>query len=332
MCYLVKTITQCSQRGSIATSTKALKSCSTNTSRYKLLSRLSFSLYMPGTHAPFPEPTSLAVLLQLAKNLPSPLTTLLESIGNSRLPPPPWSLTPRNWLRAWPSAAPSLNFSWRNSACITENSLTPPNQTLGFTELAILFLHNVQSNPFCAKNRWTSCNMHSRDLGEWRRCYPVPLIVLSTVSTKAAPIKTRLRFVALPTWTSSVHPVRWRGHSLQTALQAHLRSSFQGGRDQRIYALSILSGCRKPPCHCWPYQQLPLAQFIRTQQRYCPVLLGEQWGIQALYSRCFRRSSTSNGYWSAAECPQACYSRDTCHPSVDGGYHLEQQSSAFCLT
>jgi hypothetical protein len=40
------------------------------------------------------------------------------------------------------------------------------HQTQGFTELAISFLHDAQSGPFCAKNRWTSCNTHSQDLGE----------------------------------------------------------------------------------------------------------------------------------------------------------------------
>jgi hypothetical protein len=35
-----------------------------------------------------------------------------------------------------------------------------------FTELAISFLHNTQSGPFCTKNRWTSCNTHSQDLGK----------------------------------------------------------------------------------------------------------------------------------------------------------------------
>ncbi len=166
MCYLEETITQYLWRGSIATSTKVLKSCATSASKYKLRLRPSFFLYMPGTHAPFMEPTSCAVLLQLAKNLPSQLTTLLGSIGNSRLPLPLWSLTPRNWLSAWPPAVPSLNFSCGNSTCITENPFTPPDQTQGFAELAISFLHDAQSSPFWAENRWTSCNMHSQDLGE----------------------------------------------------------------------------------------------------------------------------------------------------------------------
>ncbi len=30
----------------------------------------------------------------------------------------------------------------------------------------IVFLHNTQSGPFCTKNRWTSCNTHSQDLGK----------------------------------------------------------------------------------------------------------------------------------------------------------------------
>jgi hypothetical protein len=132
---------------------KVLKSCPTNASGYKLHLRPSFFLCMPGTWAPFPELTSCVVLLQLAENLPFLLTTPLGSIGNSRLPLLPWSLIPSNWLRTWPPVAPLQNFSCGNNAHITENSLTPPDQTQGFTELAISFLHDAQSGPFLRREQ-----------------------------------------------------------------------------------------------------------------------------------------------------------------------------------